>query len=330
MKQQDESQTYLIGFFSSLLLHLIGAVVAIFVLETNAANAHRPADVFSVTLEGGAVLGGISQAPRDLAPQKAPPAGSRPALPAQAATKAQSVQTKKDITGPTVVDDVAKKQEEERKKKLAEQQKKDAELKKKDAELKKKRALEEADKKKKLELEQKKQQDLAAKQKADAQKRKEQEAATQAERAAAEKKAREEALSQAISRASQSAGGSTYSGESADAGGTGFGAARLGGEGMGGGTLQSLEFVAYRNELERHIKSGWHWFSRSVELEAQVLITILPSGAIQDANIVSGSGNRNFDDSVLRAVYKASPVPAAPERVYEHFRSVRITFNSHQ
>ena len=95
------------------------------------------------------------------------------------------------------------------------------------------------------------------------------------------------------------------------------------------GTLQSLEFVAYTQALKNHIKSQWHWMPTATRFVAQVQITILPSGVVQDARIVSSSGSGNFDDSVLRAVYKSSPVPLPPQNLYQQFREVRITFDSH-
>ena len=97
---------------------------------------------------------------------------------------------------------------------------------------------------------------------------------------------------------------------------------------MGGGTLASLEFITYRNKLEDHIKRGWHWLSSSEQLVAQVVVYILPTGVVRDAQIVQSSGRSDFDESALRAVFKASPVPPAPEGLYDKFREVRITFDS--
>jgi hypothetical protein len=51
-----------------------------------------------------------------------------------------------------------------------------------------------------------------------------------------------------------------YLGESTDAGGQGFGAARIGGSGMGGGVVKPPEFFQYRALLIREVKSGWQWY----------------------------------------------------------------------
>ena len=103
----------------------------------------------------------------------------------------------------------------------------------------------------------------------------------------------------------------------------------MGGEGRGGGTLASLEFVAYRNALESHIKGGWRWFPDRNRYQAQVYIRLRPDGVVQQASIARTSGNSRFDDSVLRAVHKASPVPVPPPKLYSSFREIRITFDSH-
>lgn len=118
-----------------------------------------------------------------------------------------------------------------------------------------------------------------------------------------------------------------YLGESAQAGGKGFGAARQGGEkGMGGGTLRPPEFFRYRDLLEAYVKGGWRWVGAETNLRARVVFDIAPDGTVSNVRIVEGSGNQDFDDSILRAVYKASPVPKPPDTVYEFFKQVRIEF----
>lgn len=118
-----------------------------------------------------------------------------------------------------------------------------------------------------------------------------------------------------------------YRGESSRAGGTGFGAARIGGSGMGGGVVRPPEFFAYLRVLEGQIKQGWKWYDNTTPLIAQVVFRISENGDISDIRISSSSGISGFDDSVLRAVKKASPVPPPPPIVYEYFREVRMTFD---
>jgi len=117
-----------------------------------------------------------------------------------------------------------------------------------------------------------------------------------------------------------------YTGESTAAAGTGFGAGRLGGEKFGGGVERPPEFFEYKKLLENYIKSGWRWFDPNAKLEAQVQFDLTFEGEIENVRVSASSGLSEFDDSVVRAVKKANPVPAPPESVYEFFREVRITF----
>ena len=314
---------YSLGILISAILHVSGGLIAALLLTYHASKQDfQMQQVFSVTLEGGEKLGGISQVPTDSKAQKikAVPNALKETTTAKEetakteTTKAKEEVTKKaeptekeaEIKAPTAVEEAEKKKkEEEQKKKVEDEKKKVAEEQKKKAEEDKKKAEEE---KKKADEEEK-----AAEKK--------------------EKDDREKKLRQAIARMKNQAGseeGGVYDGESANAGGTGIGAAALGGKGMGGGTLASIEFIAYRNSLENHIKQGWRWMEGGKRLRAQVIMQISPSGVIDDAKVVGSSGNSYFDDSVLRAVQKASPVPVPPEKLYEQFKEVRITFDSQE
>ena len=285
---------YGVGWAASLGAHVGCFALSLLILQHSARHEVLPNQIFTVTLEGGERLGGISQVPKDDSWK------NKKALP-NATDGAEPEKSKSEPAKPKEIDQPT----------LIEQQKLEAEKKLKEA---KEKA--EAEKQKKLEDEKKKQQ--AAE---DDKKRAEAEKA-QAEK---ERKQRDDRLEKAISRAA-----SRYHGESANAGGQGFGAAALGGKGMGGGTLASIEFIAYRNDLERHIKSGWRWLPGPEALAAQVEFTLLPDGTIQDPSLVSSSGNSNFDESAIRAVYKASPAPAPPAGIYDKFRQCRITFDSQQ
>ncbi len=50
----------------------------------------------------------------------------------------------------------------------------------------------------------------------------------------------------------------------------------------------------------------------SSDLKCVVLVNQLPDGSVTGARITKSSGNATFDDSVLKAVYKAAPLPLAP------------------
>ncbi len=43
--------------------------------------------------------------------------------------------------------------------------------------------------------------------------------------------------------------------------------------------------------------------------QAEVLVTLLPNYEVLDAKLVISSGHQAYDDAVLRAIIKASPLP---------------------
>lgn len=118
-----------------------------------------------------------------------------------------------------------------------------------------------------------------------------------------------------------------YLGESSDAGAKGFGAAKLGGRGMGGGELRPAEFFVYKRVLESYLKSGWRWPDSFANLQTVVEIDLEADGNIADIRIAKSSGIGEFDDSVIRAIKKANPVPKPPDKVYDFFKQVRVTFD---
>jgi len=117
-----------------------------------------------------------------------------------------------------------------------------------------------------------------------------------------------------------------YLGESTNAGGIGFGSDGRGGSGRGGGLVRSPEWFLYKNELELYVKRGWNWHDRNIPLFSSVSFEISRAGIVSNIQLARSSGNRKYDNSVLRAVGKASPVPPAPENLYKDFRFVEIDF----
>lgn len=118
-----------------------------------------------------------------------------------------------------------------------------------------------------------------------------------------------------------------YKGASTNAGGTNFGSTGTGGAGMGGGVVRPPEFFTYKDLIEDKIKSGWRWFDTRAALSAQVEFSISPQGKISAIVIASSSKLLEFDESALRAVAKADPLPPPPTTVYRYFARVRMTFD---
>lgn len=63
-------------------------------------------------------------------------------------------------------------------------------------------------------------------------------------------------------------------------------------------------------QLVAAIAQSWAWPpGTDPTWRAWAKFRIDPTGAVQSAEIVRGSGNAVFDDSVIRAIYRASPLP---------------------
>lgn len=60
--------------------------------------------------------------------------------------------------------------------------------------------------------------------------------------------------------------------------------------------------------------------------EALVLVTLLPTGEVLDAKLVISSGHRAYDDAVMRAILKSSPLPK-PDSAGLFERDLKLTFH---
>jgi colicin import membrane protein len=62
------------------------------------------------------------------------------------------------------------------------------------------------------------------------------------------------------------------------------------------------------------------------DLEAVLVIKIMPNGEIQDIWFEKKSGNSYFDDSVYKAVKKSNPLPPLPKDYQRPFYNVGLVF----
>jgi colicin import membrane protein len=319
------------SIFAAFLLH-IGGFFLVFLWMTFAeAHLRKTPEVFTVTLEGGEVPGGVSQVPVPGKEEEKPPLDAVPEE-VPDAPPARSVQEEKK----GLKEDQARKKEQADSEKQKELERltlvEELEKRKKEAELKKEeeRRKKELEEKKKKEAEEKKRKAEDAKRKAEQEKKRK--AEEEIARKKREERQREQAKKDRDKRLSELAreirSKKEYQGESVRAGGEGFGGARIGGGGGGGGTLAPYAKVAYQNELQAHVKSGWRWMQRSSHLRTLVEAKLRPDGEITSVRILQSSGNSNFDDSVVRAVKKASPVPPPPREFYSDFATVGFWFDS--
>lgn len=94
----------------------------------------------------------------------------------------------------------------------------------------------------------------------------------------------------------------------------------------GSGILKSPEFFEYFSLLERRIRNVWNWHDSRVSYVATVSFRINSNGTVHSIRVIEGSGNRLYDQSVVRAVKKASPVPIPPRKVYADFKHIIMDF----
>jgi colicin import membrane protein len=109
--------------------------------------------------------------------------------------------------------------------------------------------------------------------------------------------------------------------------GEGDGAAALGQGGRGGGTaVKGAEFLMYQTKIVSTIKENWAWPGQKATLKALVRFSIKDNGEITGMKIAEPSGDPAFDESILRALRKSSPLPAPPESYRKDFAQVEMNF----
>jgi colicin import membrane protein len=92
-------------------------------------------------------------------------------------------------------------------------------------------------------------------------------------------------------------------------------AAATGGGPIGGPGIVDPELARWHREVRIVVTRAWIVPAgfRSESLIAQVEVDLAPTGEVLGTRIKQGSGNPWFDESVERAIEKASPLPAPPE-----------------
>jgi protein TonB len=87
------------------------------------------------------------------------------------------------------------------------------------------------------------------------------------------------------------------------------------------GILQDPEFILYYKTVQEQIKKSWTFTGGSNDLTATVNFAIGPDGALTAVKIGTSSNDSSFDDSVIRAIRRAAPFPAPPEKFRDQFSS---------
>ncbi len=87
------------------------------------------------------------------------------------------------------------------------------------------------------------------------------------------------------------------------------------------GILQDPEFILYYKTVQEQIKKSWTFTGGSNDLTATVNFAIGPDGALTAVKIGTSSNDSSFDDSVIRAIRRAAPFTAPPEKFRDQFSS---------
>jgi colicin import membrane protein len=107
--------------------------------------------------------------------------------------------------------------------------------------------------------------------------------------------------------------------------------------GFGGGSQGTVrvspELLEYFRKLEERVRESWVLPEALVRdagaLTVVVRIVIEKDGRVSDTRVEKGSGNAYFDESVQRAIRKASPVPIPPERLRGGEEYYEVGFRFH-
>lgn len=96
-----------------------------------------------------------------------------------------------------------------------------------------------------------------------------------------------------------------------------------------GGPSADIRFRAYYDKIWSQIRAGW--VVQGVAASEKDLLTIVgirisTTGVIEDQWIEKGSGNIYYDQSALRAIRKASPLPPLPQGLDDKSLEVGINF----
>jgi TonB family protein len=98
--------------------------------------------------------------------------------------------------------------------------------------------------------------------------------------------------------------------------------------GGGNDTSANIKSRVYYDRIWGRIRSSWvpQGVTSEISLIAKVGIRIAPNGEIEQFWIEKSSGNDYFDQSALRAIRKANPLPALPDDISDTSLEVGINF----
>ncbi len=91
------------------------------------------------------------------------------------------------------------------------------------------------------------------------------------------------------------------------------------------------EASAYDEVISDRVRYVWvRPPSAGQDLTTEVSVRLIPGGEVvpNSVRVVRSSGNKAFDQSVVAAIYNASPLPVPSGRLFDHaFRELPFTFS---
>ncbi len=94
--------------------------------------------------------------------------------------------------------------------------------------------------------------------------------------------------------------------------------------GGGGDTLRGLPFILYTQQVKQRVKQSWIVAEPKSGLTAVVRFGILANGEVVEVELAERSGDTVFDESAIRAVRKASPLPPPPAAYRNEFTRQKV------
>lgn len=100
--------------------------------------------------------------------------------------------------------------------------------------------------------------------------------------------------------------------------------------GIGPNSMLGNRLGWYAEIVRQRIAQNWRTTgldARSQRVPTMVSFTILRDGSIRNPQVIQSSGNPSVDNTALRAVYDASPLPALPSQITDSSIPAQFTFS---
>lgn len=90
---------------------------------------------------------------------------------------------------------------------------------------------------------------------------------------------------------------------------------------------QDIYFIAYVNRLENKVKSNWILPHGKLGEKTVIDFDIDKTGKLLNINILNSSGDSEFDQNALNAIYKSVPFESIPSNTKDDTVTIRFSFS---